>query len=101
MKTEPTLDEIQAMMDRGEEPPPEILADSGQRAGKMLAILMGVPPVRVRFEFIPLPGIPGKVGASVSFDPELTDAEQPLYEAAMHMLCRLTGSRPPTKAPRA
>lgn len=76
----------------------QMLTESSLRAGDLLAALMHVPRARVSFKFLELEGMPGKIGALVGFDPELTDDEQELYVSAMHVICMVTGSRPPVKA---
>lgn len=105
MKRSLTLAEIREMLQRGEVPGAwpgmtfdQMLAESASRAGDMLATLMHVPRARVSFKFLELEGMPGKIGALVGFDPELTDDERELYVSAMHALCAITGSRPPVKA---
>jgi hypothetical protein len=107
MAKNPTLEEIRAMLDRGELPvlPGTTMADlqrsAEEKFARIVADLMGVPVERITARIIEDVGTPGKIGLQMDFDPELTPAEQPIYEAAMQVAAGLLGSRPPFRMAKA
>ncbi len=99
----PSMEEIRAMLDRGELDVPsgttvEDLARTAEGTFAMLlSILMGMPPERITIEIIQEIGITGKIGMAVYFDPELSPEESARYERALGIAAGLLGARPPTK----
>src|SRR3954464_3253694 len=100
MNRYPSAEEIRGMLDRGELPVPpgttmqDLLHRAEEKFARMIADLMGVSRERITVRIIEDLGMPGKVGLSVAFVPELTPAEIPLYETATQIAAALLGSRP-------
>ena len=104
MKKNPSVEEIRAMLARGELPVPAgtTLDDLSRLLEFKLSIaiagLMGIPVERVKVTAIQEDlGMPEKMGIVVSFDPEITEAERPVFEWAMRIAAAALGSRPPIR----
>jgi hypothetical protein len=85
------LDEIAAMLG---ETTPAMMTKAAERVATLLAISMGFQRARVHVRILDL-GMPGKIGMSVGFDPDLNPVERAEYLRVFPALMRLIGTRPP------
>lgn len=81
--------------------PPERWAAIEETARKKISELMGFPEARVVKVSLFDPGMEGRTGMDVKFEPELSEEEAKQFHAAMVLLSRMYGGRDPIRAAKA
>lgn len=81
--------------------PPKMLEEAAQKFGTMICALTQIPRERLKEVIMFDPGMEGRTGVALHFEPELSDTEQQNVSLATELLCAMVGVRPPIHAARA